>query len=94
MFLGKLKKKKGPKSVLNSFLYIFTGIAEPNQQGAGCVYKHNYVHDFQGYFSFFSGIIQPTAETFLIFKDSTGTVGVMGLVSPNAIQNSCTKHTD
>lgn len=53
MFLGKLKKKKEPKSVFNSFLYIFTGLAEPNQQDSGGVYKCNYVHDFQGRFSFF-----------------------------------------
>lgn len=94
MFLGRLKKKKEHKSVFNSFLYISTRLAEPNQQDTGCVYKHYYVHDFHRYFSFFLRIIQPTAETFLIFKDSTGTVGVMDLVSPNAIQNSCTKHTD
>lgn len=91
MFLGRLKQKKEPKSVFNSFLYIFTGLDEPNQQDSGCVYKHNYVHDFQGHFSFFKN---HTAETFLIFKDSTGTVGVMDLVSLNAIQNSCTKPTD
>lgn len=94
MFLGRLKKKE-PKSVFNYFLCIFTGLAEPNQQDSGCVYKHNYVHDFQGSFSFKKKkIIQPTAETFLIFKDSTDTVGVTDLVSANAIQNSCTKPTD
>lgn len=44
--------------------------------------------------TFLKKIIQPTVETLLIFKDSTGTVGVMDLVSLNAIQNSCTKPTD
>lgn len=94
MFLGKLKKKKKNPS-LYLILSFTSSLDWLNQISRTLDVFTNVIMSmtFKDAFLFLK-IIQPTAETFLIFKDSAGTVGVMDLVSPNAIQNSCTKPTD